>query len=467
MEMADKIKICSTCKNREFNPECGTVCSFTKDKPSFEEVCDKYAADETQLSKEASKAEALEEEKSISGWLAFFLWVGVGLGALISVIMGLAQTFGQGFGWFFTSTYLIMMGSLLVTAILTIIAFYKRNSNAVALATTYIAMIVLDGVMSLVIAAVSEDSSMYPQAFRQLCWGAIWFSYLRQSSKVELIVPILTRTWNKLEKFILALYILSLSIFTLSIVYVHQSENPQNIFFTDSSYINQNIAEANKELPINIADGIVLQRINKEQNAVVYIYQFSNVYLSETGTDYWTENASVNRHEMLYELYKDPNSDAFLTTCFKEGYNVIYRYNDAVSETLYTVTITPDDYKKALEGKSYKCPISELSDLVYKYNLQLPTDYMGDASLRRIYLAKNDSELVYVVRLPQMSLDDMSSITTSYLKEYVSSNWSDLYDSMIRLAVVNQMDICFEFNTYSGIEYAKIRMTPEIYNKME
>ena len=28
-------------------------------------------------------------------------------------------------------------------------------------------------------------------------------------------------------------------------------------------------------------------------------------------------------------------------------------------------------------------------------------------------------------------------------------------------------DICFEFNTYSGLEYAKIRMTPEIYNKIE
>ena len=90
------------------------------------------------------------------------------------------------------------MGSLLVTAILTIIAFYKRKSNAVSLATTYIAMIVLDGVMSIIIAVVSEDSSMYPQAFRQLCWGAIWFSYLRQSSKVELIIPILTRSWNKL-----------------------------------------------------------------------------------------------------------------------------------------------------------------------------------------------------------------------------------------------------------------------------
>lgn len=80
MEVADKIKICSTCKNREFNPECGTVCSFTKEKPSFDDKCDKYVADEAQLSKEASKAEALEEEKSISGWLAFFFmgrcWLG-------------------------------------------------------------------------------------------------------------------------------------------------------------------------------------------------------------------------------------------------------------------------------------------------------------------------------------------------------------------------------------------------------
>lgn len=460
------IKICSTCKNREFNPECGTVCSFTKEKPSFEGECEKYAADEVLLSKEASKVEALEKEKSISGWLAFFLWIGVGLGALISVIT-FAKALGQGFGWFFSSTYLIMIVSLLLTATLTIIAFYKRKSNAVALATTYIAMIALDGIIALVIAFVLDDSSIFHQAFRQLCWGAIWFTYLRHSSKVELIVPVLTRTWNKLEKFILALYILSITIYTLSIVYVNQSDNPQNIFFTDSSYIIQSIAEANKELPITVADGIVLQRVSKEHNAVVYIYQFSNVYLSETGIDYWVENASVNRHEMMYELYKDPNSDAFLTTCFKEGYNVIYRYNDAVSETLYTVTITPDDYKKALEGNNYKSPLNELSDLVYKYNLQLPTDYMGDASLRRIYLANNDTELVYVVRLPQMSLDDMSSITPSYLKEYVSSNWSDLNDSMIRLAIVNQMDICFEFNTYSGIEYTKVRMTPDIYNKME
>ena len=142
MEQTDKIKLCSTCKNREFNPECGTVCSFTKEKPSFDDKCDKYVADEVQLSKEASKAEALEEEKSISGWLAFFLWVGVGLGALISAIMGVAQTFGQGFGWLFSSTYLIMIVSLLVIATLTIIAFYKRKSNAVSLATTYIAMIV-------------------------------------------------------------------------------------------------------------------------------------------------------------------------------------------------------------------------------------------------------------------------------------------------------------------------------------
>ena len=111
MEMSDKIKVCSTCKNREFNPSCGTVCSLTKEKPSFEDECDNYVADEEQLSKEASKVEVFEEEKNISGWLAFFLWVGVGLGAFISVIMGLAQTLGQGFGLMFSSLYLLMLAS--------------------------------------------------------------------------------------------------------------------------------------------------------------------------------------------------------------------------------------------------------------------------------------------------------------------------------------------------------------------
>lgn len=467
MEMSDKIKVCSTCKNREFNPSCGTVCSLTKEKPSFEDECDNYVADEEQLSKEASKVEVFEEEKNISGWLAFFLWVGVGLGAFISVIMGLAQTLGQGFGLMFSSLYLLMLASLLVTAISTIVAFYKRQTNAVSLATTYIAMIVLDGVMSLIIATISEDSSMFPQAFRQLIWGTIWFTYLRQSSKVELIIPQLKRTWNKFEKIIIAIYILSLTLITISIAYLYKGENPQNLFMTDSSFISQSIIEANKELPTNIGDGIVLQRINRDDNSIIYIYQFSNVYLSESDTEFLSENAKVVKHEMMYELSKNPYDDQFASTCFKEGYNVTYRYNDAVSETLYTVTITPDEYYRILKDKTYKCPLGDLTDLIYKYNLQLPIDYMGDASLRRITLAKSNTELVYDVRLPQLTTEAMSALTSSYLKEYIKNNWSDLEDSMMRLAEINQMNICFEFSTYSGLEYAKVKMTPEIYNAIE
>lgn len=464
----NKIKLCSTCKNRAFNPECGVVCSFTNKKPTFEDKCESYDADAAMVSREAAQSVSVEKEKNISGWLAFFLWFGVGWGAFTSVIMGLAQTIGLGFGWFYLSAYSIIIASLLVTAILTITAFYGGKSNAVSLATTYIAMIVLDGVSSLIIAIICDDSSYIPFVVRQFCWGAVWLIYLRSSSKVELIVPVLTRTWNKLEKFILALYILMLSILTLSVVYIYKSENPQNILFTDNAYLDNAIIEVSKELPMSIADGIVLQRVVKEHeyDAIEFIYQLSDVYLSDSDSDYWADNALVRRHEALYELYEDP-TDAFFATCFRAGYDVVYQYNDAASKTLMAITITPDDYKKALGEDPYKCPLSDLTDLVYKYNLQLPSDYMGDASLLRVYLANNDSELVYVVRLPQMSPDDLSLVTSSYLKEYVFSNWSALSDFPIRLAVVNQMDICFEFDTYSGIEHAKVCMTPEVYNAFE
>ena len=82
--------------------------------------------------------------------------------------MGLAQTFGQGFGWFFTSTYLIMMGSLLVTAKLTIIAFYKRNSNAVALATFYM-IFMLSCLHLLCLPSTMSDDNLLP-LFLKLCF---------------------------------------------------------------------------------------------------------------------------------------------------------------------------------------------------------------------------------------------------------------------------------------------------------
>lgn len=302
-------------------------------------------------------------------------------------------------------------------------------------------------------------------ALRSFAWAAIWFTYIQQAYKIKLIIPTATRTWNKLEKILLTLFVLAEILLTSSIIYVNKSENPQNIFFTNSSFIDKQLEEANKELPAKIADGLTLQRIAKEHKSVVYTCQFTDLYGKDTDAGYWDEFACVSKHELLYNWSKSPDSDVFASACLKEGYDVIYEYIDANSKSLYDIRITPAEYKQIVTDKSYKCPISDISDLVNKYNMLLPADYIGNFSLKRIYLANNDSELVYIISLPKMA--DMSSITPSYLREYISKNWSNIIDSATRLAMLNQMTIVFEFNTYSGLGYAKIEMTPDIYNALE
>ncbi|MEE0882709.1 MAG: hypothetical protein U0L65_04760 [Bacteroidales bacterium] len=408
----------------------------------------------------------IENKENISGWLAFFLWVGVLGGACISVVLQLLNL-EYGFSWIFWVVDIIMISCLIITAIKTVRAFLKRESNAVSWATTYIAMIVLDGIMSLIIGGATNDSSMYPSAIRQFLWGGIWFAYLINSNKVRNVIPKSTRTWKWFEKIILIIYILILSTFTISVVSTAKSENPQNIFITNNTFIDESIKESNKDLPMDIGEGIILQEIKKMNNSIIYVYQINNVRKSETDADYLKENAMVSKHEILYSWSKDINSDPFADACFKEEYNIIFKYNDANSKFLYSITITPDEYNQIVENKSYKCPINVIQNLVNEYNATLPIEYMGDASLTRIYLSQKNSQLVYNVTLPVVSQEEIDAMNSLYLKNYILENWPDLSDSMNRLAIVNQMNIVFDFFTHSGKHHCAIKITPDDYNDLK
>ena len=464
--LKEKLEVCSVCKNRKFDPDKGLICSLTKNKPEFENECISYEADPPHIEIQNARSEVYEENKSVSGWLAFFLWVGIGVGALVSAVMGVVQILNEGYVWLFSSISMVAIFSIVVIAIYAIIAFYRRKSNAVALATTYIVMIALDGVLSIVIATLLDDESMFPQAIRQFVWAAIWFTFLQKSNNVEELIPKHSRTWNRFEKMVLAIYIVSISLFTTAIVYAVKSDNPQNIFYTSRSYIDLSIAEWNKELPMIVGDGVTLQRIDKEDQSVVYTYQFSNTYIEDIDKDFLSENSMVAKYEILYELSKDPKYDEFAVTCFEEGYAIKYEYIDAHTRHLYSITISPEEYKSTIQNP-YKCPIESLMDLIYKYNIQLPMEYMGDASLQRISLNESVKEITYKVRLPQLSLDEMTNLTTSYLNEYIISNWEALKDFVIRLAIVNQYVIKFDFITHSGLEYTTVRIYPDTYNTLE
>jgi hypothetical protein len=85
-------------------------------------------------------------------------------------------------------------------------------------------------------------------------------------------------------------------------------------------------------------------------------------------------------------------------------------------------------------------------------------------TLNNICLDNGNTELVYEAQLPQMSIAELSDITSDYLAEFIEDNWGDLYDVLLGLVMMNQMDVCFDIKTCYGNNHALIRFTPEQYN---
>lgn len=209
MTREEQLKFCSVCKNRQMDMKQGMLCGLTKAKADFETACPNYLEDAEKKEKKERVEKEFQQTLTVSGWLALFLWVGVGLGALISCL-STVMVLANGESVLFTSLMAELSSvCLVVTAVLTIKAFYQKAPNAVALAMTYIAMIALDALAWIAFCIILDDTTLLYVAARSLIWALIWLSYLLMSDHVENMIPRSTRTWKMTEKILLALYALS------------------------------------------------------------------------------------------------------------------------------------------------------------------------------------------------------------------------------------------------------------------
>ena len=463
--MSEKIKICSTCKKRDFDPLCGMVCSITKEKPSFEEECDKYIADEEQVTKQANKEQELEEENDISGWLAVFLWLGLFGGAILSVGSSIFNNvFGQ--GWFVAILQVLYLLPLVLSAFFAIYAFYKRKLNAVSLAKTYITMIYMDAALTLVSLIILEDPSIIMWSIRNFIWASIWLTYLQQSEKVRIVIPENMRAWKAPEKILLAIFIIVwLAIASLTVVGKIAKTNPELLSSVNINQIDNCIKVNNKNLPIDYENGLIWSKMFKEDESVVYLYNYKDTYKSDLDEDHIKQLALVEKHEMMANFSKSLE-DPFIGMCINAGYKVVFRYNDSIDQKLYEVVIDSGDYQLIVSSEKYRCPIGDITMLINECKVALPTEYAGGLILHNMSLSSDNSTLIYSVRLPQMTTDMYSTVTPAYLKNYFMENLSAvLNDFIMRLAVVNQMTICFDVSTASGVKYTKVNITPDKYNK--
>lgn len=133
--------------------------------------------------------------EDIHGWLLFFLIVFVGIGSIWSIIELFSLNLGDENIW--VSIYTVVTVLCYVsTGILTLVAFKKRDSDAVLLAKTYI---ITRFILS-ILALASDDltSRETSQTISSLLWCVIWFIFLYCSKQVKRQIPYRkskTRDW--------------------------------------------------------------------------------------------------------------------------------------------------------------------------------------------------------------------------------------------------------------------------------
>ncbi|MBR1995420.1 MAG: hypothetical protein IJ990_07795 [Alistipes sp.] len=202
----DRNAQCATCDLRKFNPEMGIVCGLTNAKADFEEACPNYTPNKILQEQQNRIEQQSDKEASVGGWLAFFLWVGLGGGATVSFFsLLISGLYNNPLSLLFTLPIAVIIVTI---AVLAIIAFYRRKSNAVSLAYTYLAMAAIDGVAALLFAAKGVSDIAFVDGLRPLIWATIWACFLHYSSRVAELIPEQQRTWGMPERILLGIYLL-------------------------------------------------------------------------------------------------------------------------------------------------------------------------------------------------------------------------------------------------------------------
>lgn len=405
------------------------------------------------------------EPKTVSGWLAFFLWVGVGLGAVIGCVRNIVELVNIGWTPISVLIFAGYLGPMVAVAVMTIVAFYKRQPNAVALAIMYIVMIALDGVLQLALYALMEEAAELKGIIRSFVWAVVWFIYLMVSQQVKELIPEETRSSKLAEKILMAVYIVAMVSLFMGLKSMVQ--DPMHSFLVTKRYLIQSsIDEANAGLPTNMG-GFYLEKIEMEGSSVNYKYRFRELSVADLNMDYIYKHSLAHRQEVLQSLAeeKDPDMIDYYQLIFDNGYNISHCMMDKDYLGIYTVTVTPEDYVAAADaGSAFRCEREAWDEAVSLTKAELPMEYMGDCFLKDVTVDHEAGVLRYDVALPEMD-DFLVNLffTEEYVRDYFSEN--DLSDYLWRMAVIDEMDIHYHFVTYKDRELKTVVFTPEEYSQ--
>lgn len=209
---------CANCRFQE-----GENCK--KLVPSFDGTsCDVYAKrinldkeDEERIIPSSAEAQTepqyeqeieMPSDEDIHGWLKFFLIFFVGIGSVGSLVMSFVS-FESGDNFWISASDVVFALVYLAVGILTLVAFYKRDTDAVFLAKTYVVLCFASNLIGLFVTEGELGSDkIVVRLIRSIIWSCIWFIFLCNSNQVKGLIPVSYRKTKTRDWIIIATIIL-------------------------------------------------------------------------------------------------------------------------------------------------------------------------------------------------------------------------------------------------------------------
>lgn len=258
-----------------------------------------------------------KKEKDIKGWLAFFVYVWVGLGSILSVALSLILLISQRADLDVSIFLLLYDVFPLLIGLATVRAFVLVKNNAVSLARTFLTMRVIICVVILIIGWVCANPFLYAYSMMGCVQCVIWFVYLHRSKQVKSVIPIEMRMWKSSEKILLSVYVLLVLFLILGGYYVYVSEQSKA-----AKHIEQ-VSEYELEQTESMAD-----------TDVTVIYQFPHAFVC---AEIEADSLALIRKEFAQYIEGYAKVDTTILKSLKKGDNVVCELLDANNEVVYRV----------------------------------------------------------------------------------------------------------------------------------
>ena len=461
METIDRLQYCAECTKRRFDVGTGVVCSLTGEKPKFEGVCPQFNGDITKVRTREEIQQEISEKTEISGFLWWYLYIFVSLGALATIIMAIVSlsSFEPSI-WMLDLADAISSFTFAGIGIYTIYAFNKRLPNAVALAKIHLVLLVVMNVFALLVGATeSTGLNTASRLVGSVIWAIIFFIYMFTSDQVNTIIPKGSRYLFKGDKIVFSVLA---GLYVVLLVGGFLQALGYNPFLKGDKRINQEISAAKSQLPITISEELLLTDLNLEDKTIVYTYTytFDNVSALDFDFSFKQEMSLMAKERLVSQIAAGNDDQDYLS----QGYNCRYIYQDQNGDFFYDLTVTASEYTKYHSAAQYRTDESTLSNIVNYYNSRLPEEYIGGAILISVEYDSFARRMVYELMLEDLSSDDLYALTDEYLRGYMDENFQYLDDDILELAYMNDLPVVFRFNAdLTSLWSSSILFTPDQY----